>query len=329
MRFGHGALKDLALPFSAFIERCGFGALIALALALLILGKLNYGIVQSINTSVSDAFAPVMALLREPVDASKRFTRALGEMAVVYEENARLREQNRKLLEWHGHAQRLASENRELRRVLGMEVEPPAAVGVAARVVADAGGSFVRTVLINAGRRRGVTVGMAAIDELGLVGRVIEVGANSARVLLLTDFNSRIPAMVEPSRDQALLAGDNSREPGLVFLPLNPRISVGDRVVTSGRGGVLPPGLPIGVVSRAGEDKIAVRTWVDFDRLDHLRLLEYATVVPPERLEEMQREAFGPPLPPDMRSRSRETRSSARGDAAAALPPEQPAGLLP
>lgn len=298
MKLEHGALKHLALPLKAFIDRFAFGALIAVAIALLIIGKANYGLFSIINTRVSDAFAPLMAVVREPVDASHRLVEALGEIAVVHEENARLREQNRQLLQWQSHAQALASENRELRRVLAMDVEAPAAVAVGARVVADTGGPFVHTVLIDAGRRHGVTVGMAAIDERGLVGRVIEVGRNSARLLLLTDFNSKIPAMVEPSRDQALLAGDNSREPGLAFLPLNPRVSPGDRVVTSGRGGLLPPGLPIGLVSAINNDKIAVRTWVDFDRLDHLRLLDYPSVVPPERLEEQQREIYGPPLPP-------------------------------
>ena len=80
----------------------------------------------------------------------------------------------------------------------------------------------MHTVLVDAGAERGVAKGMAAVNERGLVGRVIEVGRRSARVLLLTDFNSRVPVMVEPSRDQAILAGDNSREPGLVFLPLQP-----------------------------------------------------------------------------------------------------------
>ena len=143
---------------------------------------------------------------------------------------------------------------------------------------------------------------MAAVNERGLAGRVIDVGRRSARILLLTDFNSRIPVMVEPSRDQAILAGDNGREPGLVFLPLNPRLSVGDRVVTSGRGGVLPPGLEIGVVSAIGDQKVTVTPLVDWDRLAYVRLLNYAPVLPPEQLEELQQEIYGPPLPPPQAS---------------------------
>ena len=155
----------------------------------------------------------------------------------------------------------------------------------------------MHTVLVNAGADQGVVKGMAAVNERGLVGRVIEVGRRSARVLLLTDFNSRVPVMVEPSRDQAILAGDNSREPGLIFLPLHPRMAVGQRVVTSGRGGVLPPGLAVGVISAIDEDKVAVAPVVDWDRLEYVRLLEYGRVVPPETLATLQREIYGPPPP--------------------------------
>ncbi|MGH6920845.1 MAG: rod shape-determining protein MreC, partial [Geminicoccaceae bacterium] len=167
-----------------------------------------------------------------------------------------------------------------------------------ARVVADAGGPFVHTVLVDAGTDQGVVKGMAAVNERGLVGRVIEVGRRSARVLLLTDFNSRVPVMVEPARDQAILAGDNSREPGLIFLPLNPRMAVGQRVVTSGRGGVLPPGLAVGRISAIDDRKIAVAPVVDWDRLEYVRLLEYSRVVSPETLAKLQREVYGPPRPP-------------------------------
>jgi rod shape-determining protein MreC len=143
-----------------------------------------------------------------------------------------------------------------------------------------------------------VVKGMAAVNERGLVGRVIEVGQRSARVLLLTDFNSRVPVMVEPSRDQAILAGDNSEEPGLIFLPLHPRMAVGQRVVTSGRGGLLPPGLAVGRISAIDDHKVTVTLVVDGQRLEYVRLLEYSEVVPPETLATQQREIYGPPRPP-------------------------------
>jgi rod shape-determining protein MreC len=241
---------------------------------------------------------PVLAAVLGPIDASRRVAGQIGALFALRQENAHLRDQNQRLLMWQDTARQLALENAALRQLLNLEagVAPP--TSVAARVVADASGPFVHTVLVDAGANQGVVKGMAAVNERGLVGRVIEVGRRSARVLLLTDFNSRVPVMVEPTRDQAILAGDNSRQPGLIFLPLQPRMAVGERVVTSGRGGVLPPGLAVGRISAIDDDKVTVTPVVDGERLEYVRLLEYSKVVPPETLATLQREVYGPPRLP-------------------------------
>jgi rod shape-determining protein MreC len=236
------------VPLKALVDRFAFGTLIVASVALLIIGKADVRLLEVVNTRITDALTPVLDFVVQPIEASRRLAETVGELVALRSENVRLREQNARLLEWQSVARQLALENAALRQVLHVEAEDEHPTAVTVRVVADSGGPFVQTVIVNAGSERGVVAGMAAMNEQGLVGRVIEVGRRSARILLLTDFNSRVPVMVEPSRDQAILAGDNSREPGLVFLPINPRLSVGDRVVTSGRGGVLPPGLAVGVV---------------------------------------------------------------------------------
>ena len=298
MKLEHRSLSRLTLPLKALVERFAFAALIVVSIALLLVGKADVRLLDVIRARISDAMVPVLSAVVEPIDASRRFAAEVGELFALRQENAHLREQNQRLLEWQAVARQLALENASLRQLLNLDagVAPPTAVS--ARVVADAGGPFVHTVLVNAGANHGVVKGMAAVNERGLVGRVIEVGRQSARVLLLTDLNSRVPVMIEPSRDQAILAGDNSREPRLTFLPLNPRMAIGQRVVTSGRGGVLPPGLAVGIISAIGDQEVAVAPAVDWDRLEYVRLLEYGKVVPPEALAIQQREVFGPPRPP-------------------------------
>ncbi len=298
MKLEHRSLSRLALPLKALFDRFAFAALIMLSLGLLLAGKADPTRLGAIGTRVSDAIVPLLGAVVEPIDATRRAAAQIGELFALRQENAHLRAQNERLLEWQDTARRLALENAALRQMLNLQagVAPPTAV--AARVVADAGGPFVHTVLVAAGADQGVVKGMAAVNERGLVGRVIEVGRRSARILLLTDFNSRVPVMVEPSRDQAILAGDNTREPGLIFLPLHPRMAVGQRVVTSGRGGVLPPGLAIGRISAIDDGKVAVAPVVDWERLEYVRLLEYSRIVPPETLATLQREVYGPPPPP-------------------------------
>ena len=297
MKLERRSLSRLALPFKSLSERFAVGLLIALSLGLLALGKADIAALEAVETRIGDGLAPILSLIAEPIAASRRLAGKAGELIASHHENARLREQNRRLLEWQTVARQLALENAGLRQVLHLEADPEPPIATAGRVVADTGGPFVHTVIVDAGAMRGVSKGMAAVNERGLVGRVTGVGARSARVLLLTDFNSRIPVMVEPSRDHAILAGDNTHEPGLIFLPLNPSLAVGDRVVTSGRGGVLPPGLPIGVVGAIDEDKIAVTPFVDWDRLEYVRLLQYPAVTGPEAAAEPRDEAPAPPAP--------------------------------
>lgn len=298
MKLERRSLSRLAMPLKALVERFAFGALVLLSVGLLILGKADVRVLEAVGTRVSDALAPLLTAASQPISFSRRVAEGLGELVALHQENARLREQNRRLLEWQSAARQLALENAALRQVVNLEPEALRPTAVAGRVVADVGGPFVHTVLVNVGTEQGAAKGMAAVNERGLAGRVIEVGRRSARVLLLTDFNSRIPVMVEPSRDQAILAGNNDAQPLLTFLPLNPRFSIGDVVVTSGRGGVLPPGLTIGVVRSITEQGVTVDPVVDFNRLEYLRLLEFAAVLPPDVLEQLQRELYGPPPPP-------------------------------
>jgi rod shape-determining protein MreC len=291
------SLSRLAVPLRALIERFAFASLLVISIALLLLSRADVGLVSFINMRIADAVAPILSVLGEPVAASRRMAERVGGLAAIYEENGRLREQNRQLLEWQGVARQLALENRALRQMLNMEAEAARPTAVVARVVADGGGPFMHTVLVDAGSAQGVVKGMAAVDDRGVVGRVIEVGRRSARLLLLIDLNSRIPVMVEGSRDQAILSGDNSRQPKLMFLPLNPRFSIGDRVMTSGRGGALPPGLEIGRVSAITGEQVAVTTQVDWDRLEYVRLLAYAAVRGPAS-GAAEGDLYGPPPPP-------------------------------
>jgi rod shape-determining protein MreC len=104
---------------------------------------------------------------------------------------------------------------------------------------------------------------------------VLEVGQRASRVLLLTDINSRVPVLIERTRDQAVLAGNNTDQPEIRYLTRDADIKVGDRIVTSGAGGAFPPGLPVGEVVGLGEGEVSVATFADLDRLEFVRLVNY------------------------------------------------------
>jgi rod shape-determining protein MreC len=263
-----------AAPLKVLAQRFTFLGLVGAAVGLMVLGKAETPLIERARTTVTDALVPILDALARPVATVNEMADQVSALADVHAENARLREENERLLHWQSVARRLELENRSLRDML--KFVPEEAVSfVSARVVADAGGSFVRSVLVLAGARDGVAKGQVAVTGDGLVGRVGETGERAARVLLLTDLNSQVPVILESSRERAILAGDNSDRPRLTHLAVTAKPQIGDRVMTSGHGGVFPAGLPVGVVVSVGEGGSRVKPFVEFHRLDHVRLIDF------------------------------------------------------
>ena len=273
MRLRGGSALRLASA-KAWLHRFTFVLLFGGSLALMVLGKSESPIVERARLTVTDAVSPIMDGLSRPLASIRQAYDNAREFLDLREENAMLREQQARLVQWQSVARQLEAENRALRDLLKFAPDRAASF-VTARVVADNGGAFVRSVLVAAGLRDGLRKGDAAVTGEGLVGRVAEVGERSARVLLLTDINSRIPVVIERSRDQGILAGDNSDNPRLLYLSHGSQLVPGDRVVTSAAGGAFPPGLPVGVVKSTDTGGAVVELFVDWDHMEYLRLLDY------------------------------------------------------
>jgi rod shape-determining protein MreC len=248
--------------------------MISTAFGLMLMSKTESAGVERLRVLVADALSPILGAMTKPVATVTGVAQWFDEVTSIYSDNRRLQEENARLVQWHAAARRLEQENHELRALLNLAAEP-AASAVAARIIGDNGGAFVRTVLVDAGARDGVAKNQAALTGEGVAGRVIEVGERASRILLITDINSRIPVVLERSRDRAVLAGDNGPMPLLVHLPPDARPSVGDRVVTSGFGGIFPPGLPVGTVVRVTADEVRVVPLVEWQRIGFLRLIDY------------------------------------------------------
>lgn len=269
-----GKVARLATPLKAWTQRFAFLLLVGAAFGLMLLGKADTQMVERARTQIADAVAPFLEAASEPVTTVNEALEDMRELARIREINAMLRAENERLLEWRRQAIAVEAQNAALRDLLKVAPDVERRY-VTTRVIADQGSAFVRSVLVAVGESAGVSKGQAALTGNGLAGRVAEVGERISRVLLITDINSRIPVQVGPGRDKAILAGDNSPTPSLLYLLPGTTLSVGDRVVTSGHGGLFPPGLPVGEVVEAGDDGVRVHPYVDWDRLDYLRLVAY------------------------------------------------------
>lgn len=257
-----------------FAHRFAYLGLIVAAGALMMLGKADAVLVEKLRLRIIDATAPIIEVLSRPVDAVAHTVEYVHDWLAIHDENARLRDDRARLMQWQTVARRLEAENAALKQLLRFVPEPEGRF-VAARVVADSGGAFAHSVLLGAGLRHGVGKGQPVVSDEALVGRIAGVAQRSARVLLLTDLNSRIPVIVGPTRTRAILAGDNTPKPKLVFLATEALVAPGDIIVTSGHAGVFPPGIPVGVVKSVGDSEIRVEPYVDRERLEYVRVIDY------------------------------------------------------
>jgi rod shape-determining protein MreC len=275
-----GVLAKLA-SLKGLIQRFTFLSLVLAAFGLMMLGKADTVLVERTRTAIADVAAPILDALSRPAATIEDFIVQVQELAQLREENARLREEVARLRSWHSVANHLAVENQSLRDMLNF-VPPPRATFVSARVIADGTGPFSRSLLLNVGSRNGIAKGQAVVDDAGLVGRVTEVGQRSARVLLLTDFNSRVPITFESTRERAILAGDNTATLRLDFVSPTAKVVVGERIVTSGNGGILPAGLPVGTIAGIKDGVPRVQPFVDWSRLEYVRVVDYPPPAIPE-----------------------------------------------
>ena len=270
----------------ALAQRFSLAMLLMAAIGLLMLGKVDEVLMDGARSRITDAVSPVLDVMSRPAATVAYVVDETQALMQLREENARLRAQNDLLLRFEQAAYRLTAENETLRQLTNYRPTVPHRY-ITARVIADNSGAFVRSLAINLGSAHDVADGQAVIGAKGLAGRVVQTGERSARLLLITDLNARIPVVVERSRERGMLAGDNTGQPHLVHLPPEAEVAVGDRIVTSGHGGMFPAGIPVARVIVADEDGVRVAPFEDLSRLEYVRIVDFQPHVDDEGLSWM------------------------------------------
>ena len=246
--------------------------LIALCFSLMFIGKADLVAMRELRMSSNDFLAPVIDFVSAPIRGVETMAEGIRTVASLRAENVRLQAENDLLQRWRRRAEILESENQQLRSVTGTVSDENRSL-ITARAVTAPGGSFAHTILIAIGNESGIAAGDPVITSNGLVGIVYEVGRAYARVLMISDINARIPVMLASSSWPGLTIGRNGEYLELAFLPAEARPEVGELVLTSGHGGILPAGLAVGRVDRVDGDDIRVRPAVEFRNLGYVSVL--------------------------------------------------------
>ncbi len=228
-----------------------------------------YSATKNVVASVS---VPVGGAIAAPVRWTGGGVSAVREYFFAISQNQQLRQQNLELERYRDAAIALRNENERLRALLNLKTDPPIDM-VTGHVVMDARGPFSNTRLADVGSERGVVIGNPVMSEHGVIGRVVGVAHGASRVLLLTDIASRTPVLVDRTNARAILTGDGGPNPKLAYMRGQNPVQPGDRILTSGDGGVFPRGLPVGVAVAGLDGSWRVRLDSDFAAIDFVRVL--------------------------------------------------------
>ncbi|HVY12840.1 MAG TPA: rod shape-determining protein MreC [Alphaproteobacteria bacterium] len=248
--------------------------LIGVSLGLILFNILFPQPAAVLRSRLVDLLAPVIHVAAKPAELLASAGGSWGELVRLREENAQLHDEITKLKAWAEAARQYEQENRGLKGLLKYKDESVLSF-ITARVIGESSGAFSNSAIVTAGTRDGVEADMVALDENGVVGRVIEPGDWSARILLLQDPNFRLPVTIEEANQHAILAGQGRADPQLLFVTQEAEIKPGMRVVTSGQGGIFPSNLPVGVVKDIQDHQITLQPFGRTDRLDMIRLARY------------------------------------------------------
>ena len=254
------------------LRRLLLGVVALSLLGVFLVWRIDSPRVERFRAQVADTLVPSMSWAMVPVTGTINLIRDFQSYQRLAQQNRDLRGELRQMQAWKEAALQLEQENARLLDLNNVRLDPRLTY-VTGVVLADSGSPFRQSVLLNVGARDGIRDGWAAMDGIGLVGRISGTGRNTSRVILLTDAASSVPALIQPSGQSALVAGDNSAAPLIDFLENPDLVRPGDRVVSSGDGGVFPAGLLIGQVAADPSGRLRVRLSADYERLEFLRVL--------------------------------------------------------
>jgi rod shape-determining protein MreC len=265
----------ILLPDKQWMYRASLFMLVTASIALMVMSKTNNPAVTKLRTHITDGVIPLLTVAASPMDALHNAGVWMVETVRLREENITLKNANIELLKWQSQAKSMEVENEALRNLLKV-VPTQKATYITARLVSDIGGPFMHSALINGGSANGIQKDQAAISENGLLGRIVDVGEHSARVLLLNDINSRVPVIAEHAREKSILMGNNTTMPVLSYLATDSKVKVGERIITSGDGGIFPEGIPVGIVVAIHKNIVRVQPYVDATKVQYMSVIDYS-----------------------------------------------------
>lgn len=231
-------------------------------------------VAQKTRLMIMEILHPIAKMSHAPSRGVQTTAQKVDDWIFAYKKLQELREKINSFQEKEYYIRQIEHENSELRRLLNVTRSYTARFKTVP-IISYPGKPFVKSILLGAGLSQGVMSQSPLVTQEGLVGRTVESSENLTRAILITDLNSRVPVIVKPHDHHAILMGTNNDYPVLRYLPYEANLNKGDIVRTSGKGGVYPAGIPVGVVESVSKDEATVRPFVKLNSLSFVNVLTH------------------------------------------------------
>ena len=271
---------DFVIAFrSAFLkkkdkQKFSLLSLIFLSIFIFTLGNFNFKIINLIKSGINEVIYRSTFFVSIPENKIKKISSQINQHLEIYKEYKDIESDVESLKKEKLLNNFLKLENKKLRNLINENINSNE---ILARVLIDKKSPFLKSIILNKGSKDDVKIGMAIVDGVYLVGKVIEVNYTNSRALLLSDLNSKIPVILEPNGIQAVASGTGKRYGKVEYTKdeyLNEIKTKETIVYTSGMGGLFKPGLPVGKIYR--DQKILINFFSDFKQLDYVKLVSYS-----------------------------------------------------
>ena len=255
--------KETKQRFSLFL-------LVIASLVLLFFDSLESKPISFVRSFVKDTIYRGSLVTSSPIKGVKYVTTKVSGHLKLFQKYSKLQEDYSQLKNEVSKSEFLELENIQLKKLLGEQIESNSNL-VSSRVMLDKQSPYLNSYVLNSGGNKKIKKGMAVLDGRNFIGRIVDVNFFSSRVLLVTDLNSKIPVVIQPSGHHAILSGHNIKEPTLEYLPEDHKISNKDKVYTSGKEGIFSPGIPIGE-AKVNVDKVSVLLFSDLTQITFVNI---------------------------------------------------------
>ena len=253
-------------------QRFSLFALLFSSIFLIVLGKFNFTAINYLKITINEVVYRTSFVASIPEKYITYSYRAIEEHIKLYKDYNFQKEELKKLKSEKYEVKFLEAENKRLKKVLN-DINYSSEL-VIAKVIIDKQSPFLRSIIINKGSKNNIKKGMSILSDSYLIGKVIEVNYMTSRVLLLSDLNSKNPVTIEPGSIQSILSGDGGNSGNIQYTKDNLPIIDGSIVYTSGTGGLLKSGIPIGKIKQ-NENQNSVNFFIDFSQLRYVKVSSY------------------------------------------------------